>query len=66
MLVQKIQQRLILGISLLPFMACPQEIMDQETQYLAALQTAATFRIEGTRMELRTQDGALAVDFSKK
>ena len=47
-------------------MACPQEIMDQETQYLAALQTAATYRVEGTGMELRTQEGALAVDFSKK
>jgi heat shock protein HslJ len=47
-------------------MACSQEIMDQETQYLAALQTAATYRVEGTGMELRTQEGALAVDFSKK
>jgi heat shock protein HslJ len=44
-------------------MACPQEIMDQETLYLAALQTAATYRIEGTGMELRTKDGALAADF---
>jgi heat shock protein HslJ len=47
-------------------MACPQEIMDQETQYLAALQSAATYRVEGTGMELRTQDGALAANFSKK
>jgi heat shock protein HslJ len=47
-------------------MACPQEIMDQETQYLAALQTAATYQVEGTGMELRTQEGALAANFSKK
>jgi heat shock protein HslJ len=47
-------------------MACSQEIMDQEAQYLAALQTAATYRVEGTGLELRTQEGALAVDFSKK
>jgi heat shock protein HslJ len=47
-------------------MVCPQEIMDQETLYLAALQTAATYRIEGTRMELRTKDGALAVNFQEK
>jgi heat shock protein HslJ len=47
-------------------MACPQEIMDQETQYLAALQSAATYRIEGTGMELRTKDDALAVDFQVK
>jgi heat shock protein HslJ len=47
-------------------MACPQEIMDQETQYLAALQSAATYRVEGTGMELRTPEDALAVNFSKK
>jgi heat shock protein HslJ len=47
-------------------MACPQEIMDQETQYLAALQTAATYRVEGTGLDLRTQEGALAVDFQVK
>ena len=47
-------------------MACPQEIMDQESQYLAALQAAATYRIEGTGMELRTQEGALAADFQVK
>jgi heat shock protein HslJ len=40
--------------------------MDQETQYLAALQSAATYRIEGTGMELRTKDGALAADFQVK
>jgi heat shock protein HslJ len=47
-------------------MACPQEIMDQETQYLAALQSADKYRIEGTGMELRTKDDALAVDFQVK
>ena len=46
-------------------MACPQEIMDQETQYLAALQSAATYRVEGTKLELRTKDGALAVNFQE-
>ena len=44
----------------------PAGIMDQETQYLAALETAATYQIEGTTLELRTKDGALAADFSKK
>jgi heat shock protein HslJ len=47
-------------------MACPQEIMDQETLYLAALQTAATYRVEGSGMELRTKDGALAANFRVK
>jgi len=46
-------------------MACPEPEggMDQEMQYLAALATAATYTVEGNRMELRTADGALAVSF---
>jgi heat shock protein HslJ len=49
-------------------MACadPAGVMEQESQYLAALQTAATYKIEGTGLELRTKDGALAADFAKK
>ncbi len=40
--------------------------MDQEAQYLAALETAATYQIEGGVLELRTSDGALAADYTKK
>jgi heat shock protein HslJ len=49
-------------------MACdqPEGVMDQEAQYLAALQSAATYSIEGNRLELRTADDAMAADFSKK
>jgi heat shock protein HslJ len=49
-------------------MACndPEGVMDQEMQYLAALQTAATYKIEGNVLELRTSDGALAADFNIK
>ena len=49
-------------------MACaePAGVMEQETQYLAALESAATYKIEGNALELRTADGALAADFSKK
>jgi heat shock protein HslJ len=49
-------------------MACsePAGVMEQEAQYLAALETAATYQIEGVALELRTKDGALAADFSKK
>jgi heat shock protein HslJ len=49
-------------------MACsdPEGVMDQEQQYLAALETAATYQIEGNVLELRTSDGALAADFNKK
>ena len=45
-------------------MACadPAGVMEQEAQYLAALETAATYQLQGTGLELRTKDGALAVD----
>ena len=39
----------------------PEGLMEQEELYLAALQTAAVYRIEGRSLELRTADGALAV-----
>jgi heat shock protein HslJ len=44
----------------------PEGVMDQESQFLAALESAATYKIEGTRLELRTADGALAADFQLK
>jgi heat shock protein HslJ len=49
-------------------MACsePAGVMDQEAQYLAALQSAATYQIEGDVLQLRTKDDALAVIFNKK
>jgi heat shock protein HslJ len=44
-------------------MACaePAGVMEQEAQFLQALATAATYRVEGDTLELRTADGALAV-----
>ncbi|PWB55222.1 MAG: hypothetical protein C3F13_04730 [Anaerolineales bacterium] len=49
-------------------MACsdPAGVMDQEAQYLAALQSAATYQIEGNVLQLRTKDDALAAMFNKK
>ena len=49
-------------------MACdqPAGVMEQEAQYLAALQSAATYQIEGNVLELRTKDDALAAIFRKK
>jgi heat shock protein HslJ len=41
----------------------PEGIMDQESAYLAALETAATYQIQNGRMEMRTADGALAATF---
>jgi heat shock protein HslJ len=48
------------------FCAEPEGIMDQESQYLAALETAATYRIDGDRLELRTDDGALVANYVPK
>jgi heat shock protein HslJ len=42
----------------------PEGIMEQETEYLAALETAATYNIEGERLQLRTAEGSLAADFT--
>jgi heat shock protein HslJ len=49
-------------------MACsePEGVMEQEAQYLAALQSAATYQIEGNVMQLRTKDDALAAMFNRK
>ena len=44
----------------------PAGVSDQETRYLAALETAATYRVEGTRLEMRTATGALAAEFHKQ
>jgi heat shock protein HslJ len=43
----------------------PEEIMQQETDYLAALQSAATYQIDGNRLELRTASGAIAVQLTR-
>jgi heat shock protein HslJ len=38
-------------------------IMEQEVQFLAALETASTYLIEVDNMEMRTAEGALAATF---
>ncbi|MFL5733417.1 MAG: META domain-containing protein, partial [Chloroflexia bacterium] len=45
--------------------AAPQGVMEQESAYLAALGSAATYRIDGNQMEMRTADDAIAVTFVK-
>jgi heat shock protein HslJ len=47
------------------FCESPEGVMEQEGQYLAALATAATYRIDGDTMEMRTADDALAVMLQK-
>ena len=59
------------NISMGPFgtgrMACPEPegVMDQENQYLAALETADTFKIEGLRMNMRTAEGSTVANFQR-
>lgn len=49
-------------------MACsqPEGLMAQEMQYLAALETVATYQLQGDKLELRTAEGALAVIFADR
>jgi heat shock protein HslJ len=43
-------------------MCAGEGVMEQETAFLQALTTVATWEIRGERLQLRTADGALAVD----
>ena len=45
--------------------AQPERVMEQEQQFLNALETVATARLEGDRLELRTSAGALAATLMK-
>jgi len=45
--------------------ASPEGVMEQEQQFLHALATVATARIEGDRLELRTASGALALSLAR-
>ncbi len=47
-------------------MACEQPAMDQETQFLAALQTPTTVETSGTTVTLRDADGAAQVVLAPK
>lgn len=47
------------------FCSEPEGIMEQEKQYLTALETAATYRIGPLDMEMRTEDGARMGSFKR-
>jgi len=59
------QGNISIGPAAATFMMCsdPEGIMEQEQEYLAALQSAATYRVEGNRMEMRTAEGSTAASF---
>ena len=44
----------------------PAGVMEQEAAYLAALESAQVFMIEGDTLELRLVDGTVAAKFTKK
>jgi heat shock protein HslJ len=52
--------------STMRFCAEPEGIMEQEQAFLAALQSAATFRIEGDTLEMRTAADAIAVMMTRR
>ena len=60
------------NISMGPFgttrKACqePEGIMQQESEYLAALETAATYKIDGATMNMRTAEGSTVANFRRK
>ena len=58
-------ERISIGQAGATLMVCnePAGIMEQEQLYLAALETAARYRIDGDTMEMRTADGALVANF---
>jgi heat shock protein HslJ len=43
----------------------PDGVMEQEAGYLAALQTAATYQLQGSMLELRTAGDAIAVTMQR-
>jgi len=56
---------IIIGTAGSTEMAClePEGVMEQEQQYLAALETADTYKIVGLNMEMRTSEGSLVATF---
>ncbi len=60
-------QNIAMGPFVTTRMACgePEGIMEQETQYLAALETAATYTIDGLTMNMRTAEGATVANFTR-
>ena len=60
--------QITLGPAVTTRMWCPEPegIMDQENAFLAALGSAATYKVQGDKLEMRTADGALALQFTAK
>ncbi len=48
------------------YCAAPENVMDQENTFLATLGSAATYRIQGDRLEVRNTDGTQVLQFIAK
>jgi heat shock protein HslJ len=59
-------EKITIGPLATTMMACEEDLMNQEAQYLAALQSAAVYSIDGNTLQLRTADDALAALFDRK
>jgi heat shock protein HslJ len=46
-------------------MCAAEGVMEQESQFLAAMQNSTRWEIRGDRLELRNEDGALQVDLTR-
>jgi len=59
------ENNIAIGPAAATMMMCaePEGVMEQEQQYLAALQTAATYSIELNRMDMRTAEGSRVATF---
>ncbi|OJX37899.1 MAG: hypothetical protein BGO78_07580 [Chloroflexi bacterium 44-23] len=44
----------------------PEGLMEQETEFLTALSTVDTYRVEGSQLEMRTADGAIALTLTRQ
>jgi heat shock protein HslJ len=53
-----------IGTPMATSMAGPKDLIQQETEFFAALQTAKKYVLTGSSLELRTATGALAVSFA--
>ena len=52
------------GLMMTTMMACPQEVMDQETAYLVGLDQAATFEVTEDSLRILDADGEVVLAFS--
>jgi heat shock protein HslJ len=55
------EDHISVGVVIVTRKACPAEVMEQERQFLAALGSARRWTIREGRLELRREDGALAL-----